>query len=107
MHKHLIMGFCFSRTKTIPLSIVQASFTLSRFSVQSSLQCGHRGPPGPHRSDADKHRIESGYTVMNRRSPGRSPGGFKKFKRTGTHRDAPGCDTTELQLYTKAKLNSN
>ena len=26
--------------------------------------------PGPHRSDAGKHRIESGYTFLNRNSPG-------------------------------------
>ena len=42
----------------------KASFTLSRFSVPVALRCGHRGPPGPHRSDAGKHRVESGYTVL-------------------------------------------
>jgi len=49
---------------------------MSRFSVPAALRCGHQGPPGPHRSDADKHRIESGYTVLNRRLPGSDPGGF-------------------------------
>jgi len=34
------------------------------------------GPPGPHRSDVGKHRIESGHTVLNRRSPGSGSGGF-------------------------------
>lgn len=48
------------------------------------------GPTGTSRSDASKHRIESGYTVLNRRSPGCGPGGFKIFKTSGTHRDAPG-----------------
>jgi len=64
----------------------KASFTLSRISFPASLRCGHRGPPGPRRSDAGKHRIESGYTVSNRRSPGCGPGGFKFFKTSGTHR---------------------
>jgi len=39
--------------------------------------------PGP----AGKHRIESGYTVLNRRSPGCGPDGLKN-KTTGAHRDA-------------------
>ena len=72
----------------------KASFTLSRISVPASLRCGHRGPPGPRRSDAGKNRIESGYTVLNRRSPGCGPGGFKIFKTSGTHRDASGRKTT-------------
>jgi len=66
----------------------QASYTLSWFSVPVALQYGHRGPPGPHRSDAVKHRIESGYTVFNRPSPGSGPGGFNFFKTTRTHRGA-------------------
>jgi len=69
----------------------EASFTVSRFSVPVALRWGHRGPPGPHRSDAGKHRIESGYTVLNRRSPRSGPGGFNFFKQpglTGTHRGA-------------------
>jgi len=57
---------------------VKASFTLSRYSVPASLRCGHRDPPGPHRSDAGKHRIESVYTVLNRRSPESGPGDYKK-----------------------------
>jgi len=63
--------------------ILKASFTPSRFS-------------GPHRSDAGKHRIESGYTVLNRRSPGSDPGGFNIFKTAGAHQDAPGCETTPV-----------
>ena len=72
---------------------LKASFTLSRFSVPASLRCGHRCPPGPYRSDAGKHRIESGYTVLNRHSPGSCNGGFNYFKTTETHRDAPGYET--------------
>jgi len=50
-----------------------------------------QGPLWPHHSDAGKHRIKSGYTVLNRRSPGSGPGGFIFFKQlgfTGTHRAA-------------------
>jgi len=72
----------------------KASFTLSRISVPVGLRCGHQGPPGPHRSDADEHRIDPGYTVLNRRSPGSGPGGFNIFKTTGAHRDAPRGETT-------------
>jgi len=72
----------------LSIQTVKASFTLSRISAPASLRCGHRGPPGTRRSDAGKHRIESGYTVLNRRSPGCGPGGFKNFKTSGTHRDA-------------------
>ena len=64
----------------------KASFTLSRISVPVSLRGGHRGPPVPRRSDAAEHRIKSGYTVLNRRSPGCGPVGFKFFKTSGTHR---------------------
>jgi len=32
--------------------------------------------------------------VLNRRSQGCGSGGFKKIKTSGTHRDAPGCETT-------------
>ena len=67
---------------------VKALFTLSHFSVSEALRCRLRGPLGPHRSDAGRHRIESGYTVLNRRSPGSGPGDFKSFKTTGAHRDA-------------------
>ena len=66
----------------------KASFTLSRISVPVALRCGHQGPPGPHRSDAGEHRFESGYTVLNRRSPGNGPGCFNIFKTTGAHRGA-------------------
>jgi len=65
--------------------IIKALFTLSQFLVSASLRCGHRGPPEPHRSDAGKHRIESGYTVLNRRSPRSGPG---QPGLTGTHRSA-------------------
>jgi len=56
-----------------------------------TVRCGHRGPHGPHRSDAGKSHIQSGYTMLNRRSPGRGPGGFKFLKQPGlteTHRVA-------------------
>jgi len=49
-------------------------------------RCGHPGPPRQRCSDAGKHRIESGCTVLNRRPPGCGPGGFKFFKTSGTHR---------------------
>ena len=68
--------------------LYKASFTLSRFLVQA---CGLRSQPGPHRGDAGKHRIESGYIALNRRSPGSGPGGFnfcKQPRLTGTHRAA-------------------
>ena len=42
---------------------------------------------GPHHSDTGKHRIESGYTVLIRRSPEMAPV-FLIFKTTGTHRGA-------------------
>jgi len=69
----------------------KASFTLFRFSVPASLRCGQRGSPGPQCSDAGKHRIESGYTVLNRGSPGSGPGGFTFLKQpglSGIHRAA-------------------
>ena len=71
--------------------IIKASFTLSRFSVPVALRSRHRGPPGPHRSDASKHSIESGYTVLNRRLTGSGPGDFIFLKQpglTGTQRGA-------------------
>jgi len=74
----------------IVLVFGKTSFTLSRFSVPASLRCGRRGPPGPHRSAEGKHRIELGYTVLNSRSPGMGPGGFKYFKTTEDSRD---CET--------------
>ena len=40
--------------------------------------------PGPHRSDAGKDRIESGYTVFNLRSPGSGPGSFKFLNNRGS-----------------------
>ena len=46
---------------------------------------------GSHLRDAGKHRIESGYIVLNRPIPGIGHGGFKKLKQTGltvTHRAA-------------------
>jgi len=38
----------------------KASSTLSRCFDPASLQCGHWGQLGPHRSDAGKHRFKSG-----------------------------------------------
>jgi len=58
---------------------------LSLFSVPAALRCGHRGPPGPHRSDTSKHRIELGYTVLNRHS---EVVPVVSFFFTGTHRGA-------------------
>ena len=71
----------------INFSSVKVSFAPSLFSALVSLRCGHRGLPGPQRSDAGRHRIESGSTALNRRSPGRGPGG-SIFLTTGTHRAA-------------------
>jgi len=62
--------------------------TVSDFSPGVDTVWTHRdhtvATPGPHRSDAGKHRIESGC----------GPGGVKNFKTTGTHRDVLGCETT-------------
>jgi len=80
---------------------VRASFTLSRFSVPAALQCRHRGPPGPQRCDAGKHRIESGYTVLNRHSPGSGHGGFIFLD----IRDAPGCEITPGHHRSSSGMN--
>jgi len=52
------------------------------------LRCGHRGPPGPHRSDAGKHRIESVYTVKPVFTGKWSRWFQKQPGLTGTHRGA-------------------
>jgi len=48
----------------------------SKVKKSCSYPTVHTVPVFSHPSDADKHRIESGYTVLNRRSPGSGPGGF-------------------------------
>jgi len=47
---------------------------------------GQQGQSRPHRSNAGKHRIESGWTVLNRRLPESGPGVV--FFKSGTHRGA-------------------
>jgi len=37
---------------------------------------GYQDPPEPHRSDADNHRIESGYTMLNQHEPAGGPDGL-------------------------------
>ena len=84
-----IHGALQSYANSLPNSVVNAprSHCPGFQSRRRSLRWGHRCVTGPHRSDAGKHHIESGYTVLNRRSPGCGPGGFKTFKtRAGRNR---------------------
>jgi len=69
---------------------------MSRFSVPASLRCGHRDPPGVHSSDAGKHRIESGYTVLTGVHREVVLVVSNLFKTTGAHRDASGAKQRRL-----------
>jgi len=81
-----ILKISFSKT-TRPITCYNIKPRLHCPGVQSWLSSlTHRGPPGSHRSYAGEQRIELGYTVLNRRSPGIGPGGFIFL----INRDSPG-----------------
>jgi len=63
------------------------------------------GPTGTSRSDASKHRIESGHTVLNRLSPGCDPSGFKIFKTSGTHQAATQCHLIPGHHHSSSGMN--
>jgi len=75
------LKFRFSGSKQLPIS---GTFKYKQFNIKCHNEIYLMLIP----------YIESGYTVLSRRSPGCGPGGFKIFKTSGTHRDAPGCKTT-------------